>query len=273
MARERMTREAPADSEALAAVEASDIVVVQGSYDHVDLVLDALDLPHEKVAPEELWRLTLRPGQLLVVNCPGRVDPRSIVEIRNFVGAGGSLFTTDWALRHVVEPAFPGVLAYNDRPTADAVVRVEVVDAENRFLQGVMNPGDDPQWWLEASSYPIRILDPARVKVLLSSRELGERWGEAPVAVVFAHGKGEVFHMISHYYLQRTELRNARHHSDATTYATEKGCGDVVGSRRVDGGRGGVRRHLGPPVRQRGGGQEAERPMSALDLRIEVGRL
>ena len=43
------------------------------------------------------------------------------------------------------------------------------------------------------------------------------------MAVVFPHGQGEVFHMISHYYLQRTELRNARHRSAAAAYATEKG--------------------------------------------------
>lgn len=223
MTRERMTREAPAQAAALAAVEASDIVVVEGCYDHVEVVLAALELPHQKVTADQLRRLTLRPEQLLVVNCPGKVDARSIVQIREFVAAGGSLFTTDWALRHVVEPAFPGVLAYNDRPTADAVVRVEVVDGENRFLQGVMDPGDDPQWWLEGSSYPIRILDPERVKVLITSRQLADQWGEAPVAVVFSHGSGEVFHMISHYYLQRTELRNARHRAAASAYATEKG--------------------------------------------------
>lgn len=223
MARERMAREAPEQAEALAAVEASDIVVVEGCYDHVEVVLAALGLPHQKVDAEGLRHLTLRPEQLLVVNCPGQVDARSIVQIREFVAAGGSLFTTDWALRHVIEPAFPGVVAFNDRPTADAVVRVEILDGDNRFLQGVMDPGDDPQWWLEGSSYPIRILDAERVKVLITSRQLGELWGEAPVAMVFSHGGGEVFHMISHYYLQRTELRNARHRSAATAYATEKG--------------------------------------------------
>lgn len=220
---ERMAREAPADAAALRRVEASDIVVVRGTYDHVERVLAALGLPHQSVGPGDLWRLTLRPEQLVVVNCPGQVDRRSIVQLREFVGAGGSLFTTDWALRHVVEPAFPGVVAYNERPTADAVVRVEVVDAANRFLQGVMDPGDDPQWWLEGSSYPIRILDRDRVEVLITSRELEARYGEAPVAVLFGHGEGEVFHMISHYYLQRSELRTARHASPAAAFAAEKG--------------------------------------------------
>lgn len=67
--------------------------------------------------------------------------------------AGGSLFTTDWALRHVIEPAFPGMLAYNERPTADDVVRIEVRAHDNPFLKGVMDGRDDPRWWLEGSSY------------------------------------------------------------------------------------------------------------------------
>ena len=74
---------------------------------------------------------------------------------------------------------------------------------------------DDPQWWLEASSYPISVVDAERVKVLITSRELGEKYGERPVAVWFRWGEGDVFHMISHYYLQRTEERTARHRGKA----------------------------------------------------------
>ena len=46
----------------------------------------------------------------------------------NFVESGGTLFTTDWALRNVIEPAFPGIIEYNDMPTGDDVVRIEVLD-------------------------------------------------------------------------------------------------------------------------------------------------
>jgi hypothetical protein len=223
IAKERLAAEAPLDAAALAAVEASDIVVVRGGYDHVEAVLDALELPHTLVEPGQVGGLRLRPEQLLVVNCPGQIDRAGVTRVRDFVEAGGSLFTTDWALRHVIEPAFPGVLAYNEQPTTDAVVRIEVCDHDNPFLRGVMDGADDPQWWLEGSSYPIRIVDATRVRVLLTSRELGERWGEAPIAVMFPWGDGEVFHMISHYYLQRTELRTARHRAPAMAYATEKG--------------------------------------------------
>jgi hypothetical protein len=197
--------------------------VVRGVYDHVERVLDALEMPHTAVDAESLAGVKLRPEQMLVVNCPGNVAPRDLPRIADFVAAGGSLFTTDWALSHVIEPAFPNTISYNHRPTADDVVRIEIKDHDNPFLRGVIDEKDDPQWWLEASSYPIRIHDTERVKVLLQSGELGDRYGEKPVAVLFGYGHGEVFHMISHYYLQRTELRDARHAAAAISWAEEKG--------------------------------------------------
>jgi len=220
-ARQRIAREAPLDHEALAQVQSSDIVVVRGTYDHVEWVLEALGLPFVEIEAHGLSEIELRPEQLLVVNCPGHVGP--VHRVRRFVEAGGSLFTTDWALCHVLEPAFPGLVAYNGRPTGDTVVRVELAEHDNPFLRGVMEQGDDPLWWLEGSSYPIRVLDPARVRVLISSGELGDRWGEGAVAVTFRFGEGEVFHMISHYYLQRTETRTRRHRAPAAVYAAEKG--------------------------------------------------
>ena len=123
----------------------------------------------------------------------------------------------------MVERAFPGHVAYNDRSTADDVVRIDVLETDSPYLRGVLDAGDDPQWWLEGSSYPIRVLDVERVRVLIRSAELGEKYGEDAVAVVFGYGKGEVFHMISHYYLQRTELRNERHQRSAASYAADKG--------------------------------------------------
>jgi len=221
--KQRMAKSAPLDAEALGRVEESDVIVVTGAYDHVELVLEALEVPFQVVGPGQLAKLKLRPSQLVVVNCPGMGLDRTLPKLREFVADGGSLFTTDWALRHVIEPAFPGVLAFNEKPTHDDVVRIEIHDRKNSFLNGVMDGADDPQWWLEASSYPIRILAPERVEILLSSAELKDRYGEAPVAVLFKYGQGEVFHMISHYYLQRTDLRESRHKLNALSYATEKG--------------------------------------------------
>jgi hypothetical protein len=221
--REQMRREAPERARILDEVVESDVVVVRGCYDHVESVLGALGVPHALVQPHDLDRLDLRPEQLLIVNCPGEVSAAAVTRIRRFVEAGGSLFTTDWALKHVVEPAFPGVLAFSKRPTPDDVVRIEVKDHDNIYLQGVLDGQDDPQWWLEGSSYPITVVDAERVQVLITSRELEEKYGEAPVAVWFRWGEGDVFHMISHYYLQRTELRTERHAGPAAVYFAEKG--------------------------------------------------
>ncbi len=239
--REQLRRDAPERARTLDEVEASDVVVVAGIYDRVESVLGALEVPHEIVQPHALDRLELRPEQLLIVNCPGQVSAAAITRIRAFVAAGGSLFTTDWALRHVIEPAFPGVLAFSGQPTPDDVVRIEVKDRENIYLQGVLDGQDDPQWWLEGSSYPISVVDAERVHVLITSRELEKKYGEAPVAVWFRWGEGDVFHMISHYYLQRTELRTGRHAGAAAGYFNEKGVAmtadlvqDVVGLSLAD---------------------------------------
>jgi len=234
--REQLRRDAPERARALDDVKQSDVVVVAGIYDHVESVLQALEVPHTVIGTHHVERIELRPEQLLIVNCPGDVSAAAVARIRAFVEAGGSLFTTDWALKHVVEPAFPGVLAFSKAPTPDDVVRIEVRDADNIYLQGVLDGQDDPQWWLEASSYPISILDKERVEVLITSRELGEKYGEAPVAVWFRWGEGDVFHMISHYYLQRTELRTARHGSSAGAYFAEKGVAvSTAMSQEIDG--------------------------------------
>jgi hypothetical protein len=221
--KDRMLREAPLDAEALSRIEAADVLVVPGIYDRVELVLGALETPYTSVEAGALLGVQLRPEQLVVVNCPGHLPGPAAGHLREFVAAGGSLFTTDWALRHVLEPAFPGVVAFNERPTRDDVVRIEIREHDNPFLEGVMDGADDPVWWLEGSSYPIRVLEQERVDTLIASAELEAKYGEAPVAVMFRHGQGEVFHMISHYYLQRTELRNRRHQQPATAYAAEKG--------------------------------------------------
>ena len=223
MARNRMEAESPADDQVLKAVESSDIVVVRGAYDRVGDVLSALEMPFTTVEAQMLGRIELEPKQLLVLNCPATLDGNDVAKVARFVEEGGSLFTTDWALRSVLMPAFPGTVEFTGRPTGDEVVPIEVLDRTNPFLSGVMDGSDDPQLWLEGSSYPIRVVDPTRVRVLIGSRELAKRHGERAVAVWFRHGEGEVFHMISHYYLQRTELRTARHRRPATDYFYEKG--------------------------------------------------
>jgi hypothetical protein len=215
------------DRRLLADMNDSDVIVVEGTYDRVQDVLKLANLQHRVIPPAAMGTLHLQSHQLLIVNCPGQVGRAGITAIRDFVERGGSLITTDWALKYVLEPAFPGLVAYNEHPTADDVVRIEIA-SRHPFLSGVFQAGADPLWWLEGSSYPIRVLDPERVRVLLKSNELAAMYGESPVAVAFEFGAGDVLHMISHYYLQRTELRTDRHKSNWSAYAAEVGASDIL---------------------------------------------
>ncbi|NJO02962.1 MAG: hypothetical protein HC880_15925, partial [Bacteroidia bacterium] len=119
---------------------------------------------------------------------------------------------------------FPISIAYNQRPTGDEVVRIELIDREDPVVSGFLDEKADPIWWLEGSSYPIKILDKEKVKVLIRSKELGEKYDEEAVIVRFAYGEGTVYHMISHFYLQRTEIREQKQTLSASEYFKDKGA-------------------------------------------------
>ena len=50
-----------------------------------------------------------------------------------------------------------------------------------------------------------------------------EKYRDSPIVVTFEEGKGKVYHMTSHFYLQRSETRSKRHQEKATNYAAMKG--------------------------------------------------
>jgi hypothetical protein len=221
--RERMKRDRPTDFQLLAKVKRSEIVVVRGSYDHVETVLGFVHAPHILIDPEDLERAELNAGQLLLINCPGQISEKAIEKVRKFVNAGGFLFTTDWSLLNVIEKAFPGYVAYNKKPTTDDVVAVRVLKEDHHFLQHVQSGRGEPKWWLEGQSYPIRVLAPAKVQVLMASEEMKTKYGESPIAVTFRYGDGQVLHIVSHYYLQRTETRTKAEKEKGTEFAKELG--------------------------------------------------
>jgi hypothetical protein len=220
--KDRLKESAPDALREIEDLSAADIIVTTGGYDHIEDVFGQGGIPCTVVNPQAMDRASLRSDQVTFVNCPGQFSAAGLRALRQFVEQGGFLFTTDWALTHVIEKAFPGYIEYNQRATQDEVVRVEILQRDDLFLGSLIGPNDDPQWWLEGSSYPIRVLD-SSVQVLVSSRELGEKYGEPAVFVSFGVGEGRVYHMISHFYLQRTETRTARHRTSAYAYLAEKG--------------------------------------------------
>ena len=221
--KDRLQQNAPEMLAALETIQEADVLVVRGQYDHIEDVFRHSGTPFTPVLGNDLARVLLRPDQIVFVNCPGLIPEPALRSLAAFVQDGGFLFTTDWALRHVLEPAFPGYVEYNQRRTADEVVRVQIHQGDDPFLSSLIGADDDPQWWLEASSYPIRILSPEKVSVLVTSGEIRERYGEAPVFVTFDVGSGKVYHMLSHFYLQRSETRTLRHKAPSSAYLAAKG--------------------------------------------------
>ena len=218
----RMAKERPVDLDILRKVKESSIIIAAGSYDKIELVLEMINVPFILIQPHEVSQIELNPEQILIINCPGNVNDDALPKIKEFVEKGGFLFTTDWALLNILEKIFPRYLKYNQRPTADDCVRVEVLDKTNKFLEGLFNEEADPIWWLEGSSYPIQILDKTRIRLLIVSKEMQEKYGEDPIVITFDFGEGTVLHMTSHYYLQRAELRTERHKMSAKEYAMKE---------------------------------------------------
>ncbi len=118
----------------------------------------------------------------------------------------------------------PGLLAYNDRPTRERRGADRVRSQDNPFPEGGHGPGRRPALVAGGLVLPDPDPRPGPGRDLLESRELADKYGEAPIAVLFKHGQGEVFHMISHYpYNQRADLREQRaHRVAAASYAAEK---------------------------------------------------
>lgn len=223
--RGRLAKERPEDLELLDDIEESDIIVLTGTYDHAQVNFKMAEIPHTVLEPHNLDTIELSADQILFINCPGSgVSDKGITIIQDFVKRGGMLVTTDWALVHILEKAFPEFVKYNKRPTTDDVVSVEILEGgEDSFIANVIDQTDEPMWWLEGSSYPIQILDKEKVQILVTSSEMEKKYGEAPIVISFKHGEGEVYHMTSHFYLQRTETRTKRHKGSGMAYAMEKG--------------------------------------------------
>ena len=222
--RDRLKTEGKENLEMLDNMEKSDIVVVTGTYDHIHLVLDFLRIPFINIDHNQVLSYDFNPEQTVFVNCASGFPVDGARKLAGFVSKGGQLITTDWALKYVLEVGFPGYAKYNEKPTSDEVVRIEVLDKDDPVINGFLDEKADPVWWLEGSSYPIKILNKDKVKVLIRSKELGERYEDDPVIISFEHGEGIVYHMISHFYLQRTETREAKHKAKASEYASMKGA-------------------------------------------------
>jgi hypothetical protein len=219
LVRERMKRDRPNDYRRFCRIRRADVLVVTGSYDHVETVLRDLVVPYRTVRPERVATQSFAGIRIVFVNCPGNVGKAGVAALKRFTREGRTLVTTDWALLNVIEPAFPRTVRYSRRPTRDDVVDVDPLIRRHPIVSHVFTGSDPHVWWLENHSYPIEVLDRRRVEVLITSAEMKRKYGEPAIAVTFAAGKGRVYHMVSHAYLQRSERRSKKDRLPTASFA------------------------------------------------------
>ncbi|MHA1370913.1 MAG: PHD finger domain-containing protein [Promethearchaeota archaeon] len=206
------------------------ILTISGKYDQPEKVIKyTYASVKDSITPKQFNKINLNKYDFVVIGCPGNEIPSQYhYRFREFVENGGWILSTDWVLRTIIEPLFPGYIRWNNEKTADTVVSCEIVDPSHPFMHGVIEslksykgkgassggpksykvaalPGKQPtfRWWLEDKSFPIEVLRKNDVKVLIKSYEIQKKWGAAPVFVYFTFGRGLVAHFISHTHLQK----------------------------------------------------------------------
>lgn len=195
------------------------ILLVDGRHDHTDRVLGGLGIRFRRCSDRDFGREALERTRLLIIDCPGEIGPEGAERTRRYVGRGGTLLTTDWALLHVLEAAFPDKVRWTRRSTRDDVVRITEV-RDDPLVRHLFPRDRLASWWIENLSHPVEILDRS-VRPLLVSDEMARRYGHGALALTFRHGRGRVVHIVSHTYLQRNtrvhpwESRSAEDEAEA----------------------------------------------------------
>ncbi len=193
-----------------------DILVVQGSFDHIERVLDLLALPYERRAP---WTLAQEGGdnfdahKIVFWNCSENMLPAKRLDqvarsLRRFVSKGGYLFTTDWCIATVIEPAFPGYMQTKGRDGRLPEMVLDIQPARHAeghpLLEGVFLPRTQGQWWLEQASFDVVVAKPDDVTVLMEAPALHDIYKRSSViAATFNFGRGRVLHSVGHYFQEQ----------------------------------------------------------------------
>lgn len=209
--RQRFAEQHPEYLNILKSINKSDVSVYSGSFDHVEKILSCLNISHTINPDSHKFE-----AQMLFVNCSGSYPYNLPNDLKDRVEAGAWLASSDWALSHFIAKAFPNTIGWNSKSTPDEVISVEA--NLNSLWSEVVVLGADPQWWLEASSHPIKILDTTKIRVEAASHDLLIKYDAPVVAASFDWGKGHVFHVISHFWCKRSRTLTPRHQGACTDF-------------------------------------------------------
>lgn len=198
-------------SVALAATDVShaSVVVVRGSADHMEQVLANAKVKFVAVNPDELPGLTLNAKQVLMVNCTGDMSKQAQEKVRRFVAAGGFLYTTDHAVKQLIEPLFPNTIAYAGTTNEQVFpVKVKGSDADRGLLSSLGGNAKE-MWQTAGGGYTFKVLNPEKVTVLMDSPEMAKAYGSGLIAARFRYEDGQVIHVTGHFFSQPGQQQNA----------------------------------------------------------------
>lgn len=212
------------------------VVVVRGSADHMEQVLANAKVDYVAVSPDELPSLALNGKQVLMVNCTGTMSAEARERVRRFVAAGGFLYTTDHAVRELIEPIFPNTIAYDGKSTTEQLVPVKVRGTEeDRGLLSSLGGNAKELWQTASGGYGFKVLDAKRVSVLMESPEAAKLFGSGNIAARFRYEDGQVIHVTGHFYTQPGQKPNAAVASAGRGFETFSS--NVVNAKKSDEGR------------------------------------
>ena len=154
---------------ALSHVESAEVVIVAGSADHMEHVMQRAGVKFALITPDQLPSTPLRWQQILMVNCTGQMSPEARERVRRFVNAGGMLYTTDHAVHYLLEAIFPGKVRFNQKSSAEQIFPMQVKG--DRGLVAKINDHGEPRWQLAGGGMLFDVLDPS-VEILMRSREV-----------------------------------------------------------------------------------------------------
>ena len=179
----------------------AEVVVVRGSADYMEHVMQKAQVKYVVVDPEDLPQLPLHGQQVLMVNCTGEMSAAARERVRRFVTAGGFLYTTDHAVHYLLERAFPGYVKWNGRTSNEEIFPMEVGQTDRGLLKKI-GSGGHPRWQLAGGGYLFDVVDKQHVDVLMSSKAVAARYGSGVLGVRFRVGDGQVIHVTGHFFTQ-----------------------------------------------------------------------
>lgn len=197
---DKMRRERPADAKTMERLRPEDVQVVKGGSDQIERVLKNIKIPHVALDRDKFDELKLDPTrQVLILNCAGtkNLSDAGIQKVKEFVAAGGYLFSSDWELRNTLEKAFPEVCKFKGETPREPKEGIEVKirphaqSATHPYLRDVFPLGTwtarEFKWKLDSRSHLVEP-NPA-ITILVESPDM-EKMGSSTVAFTFAYPPG-----------------------------------------------------------------------------------